>query len=196
MSERVLSYDYALDTSRESAQPDWVIQQALLNELQAVMGSDNFAAVFGSDPSTPLWLRLTPALSPNWDTVGHDLLTNPVGSFEALINNLPLAASDIDSPIELAVVQTVLDVLDPLQLGSTLDEALVDPNTSITAGLLNAADDLATAVLTANDNFPTQLSDLAALEWQNMSELVSATPSAGLADFIALLNPADFFAGL
>jgi hypothetical protein len=196
MSERVLSYDYALDTSRESAQPDWVIQQALLNELQAVMGSDNFAAVFGSDPSTPLWLRLTPALSPNWDTVGHDFLTNPVGSFEALINNLPLAASDIDSPIELAVVQTVLDVLDPLQLGSTLDEALVDPNTSITAGLLNAADDLATAVLTANDNFPTQLSDLAALEWQNMSELVSATPSTGLADFIALLNPADFLAGL
>jgi hypothetical protein len=194
MSERVLSYDYALDTSRESAQPDWVIQEALLNELQAAMGTDNFDAVFGSEPSTPLWLRLTPALSPNWDTVGHDLLTNPVGSLEAVINNLSLAASDITSPIELAVAQTVLDVLDPQQLASTLEDALFDPNTSITAGLLNAADDLATAVLTANDDFPSQLSQLATLEWENMSELVSATPSTGLADCIALLNPADFFA--
>ncbi len=107
MSERVLSYDYALDTSRESAQPDWVIQEVLLNELQAVMGTNNFDAVFGSEPSTPLWLRLTPALSPNWDTIGHDLLTNPVGSIEAVINNLQLAASDVTAPIELAVVQTV-----------------------------------------------------------------------------------------
>jgi len=193
MAERVLSYDYALDTSRESAQPDWVLQEVLLNELQAVMGTDNFDAVFGSDPSTPLWLRLTPALSPNWDTVGHDFLTNPVGSLEALINNLPLAASDITSPIELAITQTVLDVLDPQQLGTTLSNALFDPNTSITAGLLNAADDLATAVLTANDDFPSQLSQLATVEWENMSELVSATPSTGLADLITLLNPADFF---
>jgi hypothetical protein len=195
MSERVLSYDYALDTSRESAQPDWVIQELLLNELQGVMGTDNFDAVFGTEPSTPLWLRLTPALSPDWHTVAHDFLTNPVGSLEALINNLPLAASDIDSPIELAAAQTILDVFDPQQLGSTLEGALVDPNTSITAGFLNAVDDLATAVLTTNDDFPSQLSQLAALEWENMSELVSATPSTGLADFIALLNPADFFTG-
>jgi hypothetical protein len=194
MSERVLSYDYALDTSRESAQPDWVIQELLLNELQAVMGTDNFDAVFGSEPSTPLWLRLSPALSPDWHTVAHDFLANPVGSLEALINNLPLAASDVDSPIELAVAQTVLDVLNPQQLGSTLDDALVDPNTSITAGLLNAADDLATAVLTANDDFPSQLSQLATLEWANMSELVSATPSTALADLSTLLNPADLFA--
>jgi hypothetical protein len=186
MAERVLSYDYALDTSRESAQPDWVLQEVLLNELQAVMGSGNFDAVFGSEPSTPLWLRLTPALSPNWDTVGHDFLTNPVGSIEALINNLPLAASDITSPIEFAVAQTVLDVLDPQQLGSTLEDALIDPNTSITAGILNAADDLATAVLNANNDFPSQLSQLATVEWENMSELVSATPSAGLADLITL----------
>jgi hypothetical protein len=49
MSERVLSYDYALDTSRESAQPDWVIQEVLLNQLQTAMGTDNFDAVFGSE---------------------------------------------------------------------------------------------------------------------------------------------------
>ena len=31
MSERVLSYDYALDVSRENAQPDWVTQELLLH---------------------------------------------------------------------------------------------------------------------------------------------------------------------
>lgn len=159
------------------------------------MGTDDFDAVFGSEPSTSLLLRLTPALSPNWDTVGHDFLTNPGGSLEAIVNNLPLAGSDITSPIELAITQTVLDVLDPQQLGSTLNDALFDPNTSITAGLLNAADDLATAVLTANNDFPSQLGELATLEWQNMPELVSATPSTALADLSTLINPADFFGG-
>ena len=56
-----------------------------------------------------------------------------------------------------------------------------------------SADDLATAVLTANNDFPSQLRELATLEWQNMSELVSATPSTALADLITLINPADFF---
>jgi hypothetical protein len=193
MSERVLSYDYALDVSRENAQPDWVIQELLLHGLQGVMGTDNFDAVFGSDPVTPLDLRLTPALAPDWATVDHDILTNPVGSLEAIFNNLPLAASDIGLPTELALGQTVLSLLLPQQLGSLLNDALFDPNTSITAGLLNAADDLATAVLTANDDFPSQLGELATLEWQNMSELVSATPSTALADLITLINPADFF---
>jgi hypothetical protein len=189
MSERVLSYDYALDVSRESAQPDWVIQELLLSGLQGVMGSDNFDAVFGSDPETPLALRLTPALAPDWSTVDHDIMTNPVGSLEAIFNNLPLAASDVDSPIELAVVQTVLDVLDPQQLGSTLDDALFDPNTGIIAGFLNARDDLATAVLTANNDFPSQLGSLATTEWENMSELVQSTPAIDLADIGTLLNP-------
>ena len=53
MSQRVFSYDYALDLSRENAQPDWVLQELILHGLQGVMGADDFAAVFGSDPSTP-----------------------------------------------------------------------------------------------------------------------------------------------
>ena len=62
------------------------------------MGSNNFDAVFGSDPTTPLELRLTPALAPDWATVDHDIVTNPIGSLEAIFNNLPLAASDISLP--------------------------------------------------------------------------------------------------
>jgi hypothetical protein len=195
MSERVLSYDYALDVSRENAQPDWVIQELLLHGLQGVMGTDNFDAVFGSDPTTPLELRLTPALAPDWATVDHDIVTNPVGSLEAIFNNLPLAASDITLPTELAVGDTVLSLLLPQQLGSLLDDTVFDPNTGIIAGFLNARDDLATAVLTANDDFPSQLGSLATAEWANMPELVQATGTTLLADLSTLINPADFFAG-
>jgi hypothetical protein len=194
MSERVFSYDYALDLSRENAQPDWVIQELLLHGLQGVMGTDNFDAVFGSDPVTPLALRFTPALAPDWATVDHDIVTNPVASLEAIFNTLPLAGSDITLPMELGVGDTVLSLLLPQQLGSLLDETVFDPNTGIIAGLLNARDDLATAVLTANNDFPSQLGSLAAAEWANMPELIQATGSTLLTDLATLFNPADFFA--
>jgi hypothetical protein len=194
MSQRVFSYDYALDASRETAQPDWVIQELILNGLQGVMGTDNFDAVFGSDPVTPLALRFTPALTPDWATVDHDIITNPVASLEAIFNNLPLAASDITLPMELGVGDAVLSLLLPQQLGSLLDETVFDPNTGIIAGFLNARDDLATAVLTANNDFPSQLGSLATAEWANMPELVQATGSTLLGDLAALINPADLFA--
>jgi hypothetical protein len=190
MSQRVLSYDYALDLSRENAQPDWVLQELLLHGLQGVMGPDDFAAVFGSDPSIPLDLRFTPALAPDWATVDHDLLTNPVGSLEAIFNTLPLAASDVTLPAELAVGQTALSLLLPQQLGSLFNDTVLDPNTGIIAGLLNARDDLATAVLTANNDFPTELGSLATAEWANMPELVQSTASTLLTELGSLLNGA------
>ena len=194
MAERVFSYDYALDLSRENAQPDWVIQELLLHGLQGVMGTDNFDAVFGSDPVTPLALRFTPALAPDWATVDHDIVTNPVASLEAIFNTLPLAGSDITLPMELGVGDTVLSLLLPQQLGSLLDETVFDPNTGIIAGLLNARDDLATAVLTANNDFPSTVGSLATAEWANMPELIQATGSTLLTDLATLFNPADFFA--
>jgi hypothetical protein len=188
MSERVFSYDYALDASRETAQPDWVLQELILNGLQGVMGTDNFDAVFGSEPVTPLALRFTPALSPDWTAVDHDIVTNPVASLEAIFNNLPLAVSDITLPMELGVGDTVLSLLLPQQLGSLFDETVLDPNTGIIAGLLNARDDLATAVLTANNDFPTELGSMATAEWANMPELIQATGSTLLADLATLFN--------
>ncbi|BBX48747.1 hypothetical protein GCM10009641_02070 [Mycobacterium cookii] len=195
MSQRVFSYDYALDLSREHAQPDWVLQELLLHGLQGVMGTDNFQAVFGSDPTTPLELRFTPALSPDWAAVDHDVLTHPIASLEAIVSNLPLAASDVNLPVDLAIGQTALSLLLPQQLGSLVNDTLFDPNTGIIAGLLNARDDLATAILTANADFPTQLGSLATTEWANMPELVQSSASTLLADLGALFNPADMFAG-
>ncbi|PQM49137.1 hypothetical protein C1Y40_00635 [Mycobacterium talmoniae] len=192
MAQRVFSYDYALDVSREHAQPDWVIQQLLLHGLQGLMGTDNYDAVFGSEPVTPLALRFSDALSPDFGAVLHDVLTNPVGSLEAVINNVPLLASDIGLPMELAVGQTVLSLLLPQQLGSLLDSVLLDPNSGIVAGLLNARDDLATAILTANGGFPTELGVQAAQEWANMAELVSSTPITTLADLGSLFSLVDF----
>jgi hypothetical protein len=189
MSQRVLSYDYALDLSREHAQPDWVLQQLILHGLQGVMGNDNFAAVFGSDPTIPLDLRFTPALAPDWATVDHDLITHPIASLDAIVSNLPLAASDIKLPTELAMGQTVLSLLFPQQLGSLFNDTVLDPNTGIVAGLLNARDDLATAILTANNDFPTELGTAATLEWANMSELVQSTSSSLLAELGSLLHP-------
>jgi len=189
MSQRVLSYDYALDLSREHAQPDWVFQELILHGLQGVMGADNFAKVFGSDPSIPLGLRLTPALSPDWVTVEHDLLTNPVGSLEAVFNNLSLAASDITLPTELAAGQSILALLLPQQLGSLFNDAVLDPNTGLVAGLLNARDDLATAILAANNDFPSELGTTATAEWANMSELVQSSASTLAAELGSLISP-------
>jgi hypothetical protein len=122
------------------------------------------------------------------------LLTNPIGSLEAIFNNLPLAASDINLPTELALGQTVLSLLFPQQIGSLLNDTVFDPNTGIIAGFLNARDDLATAVLTANHDFPTELGSFATLEWANMTELVQSTSSTLLTELGALINPADLFA--
>lgn len=211
MSARVLSADYALDSSRTSG---WVTQELALNDLQAAMGTSQFDNVFGTEPSTPMWLRLTPALSPNEATLVKDILADPSGSLTAIQDNLPLAEKDIELPITLA--QTLLqqdftqtaqavqgdlssgDLTQALtaleagdqQLGSILNGALFDPNTSITAGILNARDDLATAILTADGGFPSQAGPLATLEWSDMSQLAQLTPSTVASDLSSLLNPA------
>ena len=87
-----------------------------------------------------------------------------------------------------------LSLLLPQQLGSLVNDTLFDPNTGIIAGFLNARDDLATAVLTANNDFPTELGSVATAEWANMSELLQSTGSTLLAELGTLLNPADLFA--
>ena len=189
MAQRVLSYDYALDSARMHAQPDWVIQQLLWHALPAVLGADNFDAVFGSEPVTPMALRFTPALSPNFDAVGQGLWANPLAGLSALAHNLPLAWSDISLPVKLLVGQLPLALLIPgyPSIGAVIHEALLDPNTSITAGLLNARDDLATAVLAATGGFPTELGAQATAQWANMDELVASTPAMDYGDLFGLL---------
>lgn len=174
MAQRVFSYDYGLDLSRMNAQPDWLIQQVLLQGLQGLVGEKDFNAVFGSEPSTPLDVRMDPALTPDWDAVMNDLSTHPTTSLTAIFHALPLLSSDINLPIQLAMVDSVLALLLP-NGSQLLSEAFTDPNSGIMAGLLNARDDLATAVLNANGDFPTELGAEATQQWANISDLVGSS---------------------
>ncbi|WP_235653684.1 hypothetical protein [Mycolicibacter icosiumassiliensis] len=187
MTQRVLTYDYALDASRMQAQPAWLIQELLFSGLKGLVGSDNFAAVFGEEPVTPLAMRFTDALSPNWDAVWHGITTDPFGSLTAVANNLPLLWSDISLPFELAAAQSVLSLLLPGASGSLLNDALFDPNSGIIAGLLNARDDLASTVLTANNAWPTEVGDQAAQQWANMDELIQQAPTMDLSSWFSTL---------
>lgn len=182
MAQRVLSYGYALNVSQMHAQPDWVIQHLLMNGLQALMGNENYEAVFASQPFTPIELRFTEALSPNWDAVWNSVLENPTESLTAVWNALPLLASNINMPITLALAQTAMSVVMPQLLVPAINGLLFDPNTSLLAGLLNARDNLATVILTANDAWPTELSEQAAAQWANMADLIANTPSFDLTD--------------
>lgn len=182
MARRVFSYDYAMDISRIHAQPAWVLQQLELNALSAVMGSENFESVFGTQPSTPIELRFTDALSPDWDAVMRSVMDHPMESLTSVWNALPVLSADITMPITLALAQGAMSVLLPQMALTAIDDALFNPNTSILAGLLNARDDFATVILSGNNDWPTELSAQAAQQWANMSDLIASTPSFSLAD--------------
>lgn len=182
MAQRVFSYDYALDVSRMGAQPAWVLQHLVMNVMEALMGSEDYESVFGIQPSTPIELRFTDALSPDWGAVWNSVVENPAESLSAVLNNLPVLTSDITLPIALAMTQTALSVVMPQMFMTAINDALFNPNTSILAGLLNARDDLATVILTANEAWPTELSEQAAQQWANMADLIAGTPSFDLMD--------------
>ncbi|MBS9532297.1 hypothetical protein KIH27_01695 [Mycobacterium sp. M1] len=196
MAQRVFSFDYALDASRMHAQPAWLLQEGLLYGMKGLVGEDDFQKVFGEQPATPIALRLTDALSPNWDAVTQDLTDHPTQSWTAILDNLQLAWSDISLPMQWAGIAPVLALLTGQNVGTALQESLLNPSYGILAGFLNARDDLATAILTANNNFPTELGATAAHEWANMSDLVANTPPMTLGDLGSLLlNPGEFFGG-
>ncbi|MEB3070232.1 hypothetical protein K5L39_13660 [Mycolicibacter sp. MYC017] len=182
MARRVFSYDYAMDISRIHAQPAWVLQQLELNALSAVMGSENFESVFGTQPSTPIELRFTDALSPDWDAVMRSVMDHPMESLTSVWNALPVLSADITMPISLALAQGAMSLLLPQMALTAIDDALFNPNTSILAGLLNARDDFATVILSGNNDWPTELSAQAAQQWANMSDLIASTPSFSLVD--------------
>ncbi|OBH15617.1 hypothetical protein EHH44_07265 [Mycolicibacter terrae] len=182
MARRVFSYDYALDVSRIHAQPAWVLQHLELNALSALMGKEDFESVFGSQPFTPIELRFTDALSPDWDAVMRSVFEHPMESLTSVWNALPVLTSDITLPITLALAQTAMAVVMPQMLVTALNDALFNPNTSILSGLLNARDDLATVILSGNSDWPTELSAQAAQQWANMADLIANTPSFDLND--------------
>ncbi|NDJ88843.1 DUF1214 domain-containing protein [Mycolicibacter kumamotonensis] len=216
LQERLFEYGYAHDQSHGIA---WVGANLMYDQVKAAMGAEQFTAIFGGQTDVPSVLdRLTPEFSPNLATLAHDILTNPDGSLSALINNVPLAIKDIELPVILLVerlqvlaghtteaIQTAVSSGDLPQLWTALDTAaqglgsifdltLTDPATSITAGFLNARDDLAVAVMNAPGGF-APLSESTPL-WDSLAALNEALihTLAHSAAGTALLDPGDIAA--
>ncbi|HET9875964.1 MAG TPA: hypothetical protein VFQ37_09375 [Mycobacterium sp.] len=175
LQQRLFEYDYVHDQNHGVS---WLGANLEYDQVSAALGADQFNAIFGGQQDVPSVAdRLTPALSPNPVSIAHDVLTNPAGSLSAIINNLPLAVKDIELPIILAalrlqevVEQTVQAVQTDISSGdlwqllaalgtgvqglaTVFNETFTDPATSITAGILNARDDLAVAVMNAPSSF-------------------------------------------
>ncbi|MGH3560756.1 MAG: hypothetical protein ACRDTN_02835, partial [Mycobacterium sp.] len=212
LQDRLFAYDYAHDQAHGIA---WVGANIEEDQLKAALGPDQLNAIFGGQQDVPSVLdrMIEPALVPNPGTIGHDILTDPQGGLTALMNNIPLAIQDIELPtilalarLELVVEQTVQAVKTDISsddmsqaltalgtgvqgLGQVFNETLTDPTTSITAGFLNARDDLAVSIMNASSystpssgstSFVDSLSQLI----QSVSQALN--PSTALADFSTL----------
>jgi hypothetical protein len=178
---RLLDWGYAHHQDHGLA---WLAGNLEIDQIKAAMGADQFNEIFGGQTTlfgvpqdVPSVLdRMTDAsLAPNLATLGNDILANPLGSVSALINNLPLALKDIELPIILTflrVEEVIKGGLGVPSLATVLNEMVSDPTTSLTAGLLNARDDLAVAVMNAGSGF-APLSDSVPL-WDSLIELNQA----------------------
>jgi hypothetical protein len=195
LQERLLEYDYREDQTHNMG---WVTNNLEYDQIKAAMGADHFNQVFGGQQDVPSVLDrlLSPALSPNLTTVAHDILTNPDDSLSAIINNLPLAAKDIDLPIVLAALrlEQVFEQGTGVQgLETVFNETLADPTTSITAGILNARDDLAVSIMNAGNYSPLSPTDFTSV-WDQLSQLAQSDSqmlSGGLNSLLNLFDSAD-----
>lgn len=183
--ERLLEYGYSF---HQSSNINWLWDNLQIGQIKAAIGTDTFDKLFGGQDSVPsIFDRMTSAdLGPNWANVFNNVLAHPEGSFNALLNNLPLAIKDVELPSVLAglqlqhfteqtfaAMQTSDYWSDSANLmasfnsfGTILNDALFDPATSISAGFLNAHDDLSVALLNATDG--TELTNTL---WAQLSEL-------------------------
>ncbi|HEX7321904.1 MAG TPA: hypothetical protein VF299_03060 [Mycobacterium sp.] len=178
LQQRLFEYDYVHDQNHGVS---WLGANLEYDQIKAALGTGQFDEIFGGQQDVPSVLdRMTPALSPDLLTVGHDILTNPGGSLAALVNNVPLAMKDVELPVILLALR-VQELVEQAHtgaspdgllqgLGTILDEAFTDPASSITAGMLNARDDLAVAVMNAGSGFDVTPAGESPL-WQSLTEL-------------------------
>lgn len=223
IQQRLLQYDYVMDQSHDPQ--GWVTTNLEYDQIKAAVGAEEFNAIFGSQQDVPSVLdRITEStLMPNLATVGQDILANPSGSLSAIVDNLPLAIKDVDLPAVLAVLrmdevigQTSQAVQNDISsgdwsqvmpalstgmqgLGTVFNEMWTDPATSITAGILNARDDLAVSITNADSYSPLPSNDFTSVgdQLSQLDQSVSQMLSAGLSYLLdpagstTLLDPAD-----
>ncbi|HEX7323557.1 MAG TPA: hypothetical protein VF299_11640 [Mycobacterium sp.] len=211
--ERLFEYDYRMDQDHNSS---WITANLWEDQIRSVIGNDQYDALFGAQQAVPSMLdRLTdPALTPSMTTVAQDILANPSGSLSATVQNLPLLVRDVDMSAVFGVlrldeitgqtwlaIQSAISSDQPSQvltafetgvqeLGTALNQMWTDPTTSITAGLLNARDDLAVAIMNAGSYTPLSAGDFTSTadQFSQLDQSISQLLSGGLR---YLLEPSD-----
>ncbi|SHW35942.1 hypothetical protein [Mycolicibacterium phocaicum] len=173
LQQRLLEWGYSLHQNNNLG---WITSNLELDQIKNAVGQDAFNQMFVGQTGVPSVLdrATSAALMPNIGAVARAVLANPAGSLSAVVNNLPLLVNDIGLPMVLAVVrlqmhigQTVQIVADDLAaghpekvlgdlgsgvrgLGTLVGQTLTDPATSVTAGFLNARDDLGVTLMHAD----------------------------------------------
>jgi hypothetical protein len=189
------------------------------DQIKAAIGTSAYNKIFGSQTNVPSVLSraLNPALTPDYLSLAGTILADPSRSLSAIVRNLPLAAQDIMAPTVLAALRlgmlvgnTTAAVLHNLSagqlvgalqavgagiqgLGTFINQTIADPATSITAGFLNARDDLAVSVANSKSYAPLTFGTIR----NTIGQLGQVNQSAanmligGVAGLIQMLSPAN-----
>lgn len=177
LQERLFEWGYAHDQNNGLA---WLAGNLEYNQIKAAMGAEEFNEIFGGQTTAfgvfqdvpSVVDRLTsPALIPNIETIVNDILADPKDTLTAIINNVPLAIKDIELPVLfslLSLQEAARGGLGAPSFATVFDNMLTDPVTSITAGILNARDDLAVAVMNASES--TSFDDAIPL-WDSLEQV-------------------------
>ncbi len=217
LKKRLFEYNYFHDQNNTPA--GWVTANLEIDQIKAAIGTSTYNQIFGSQTNVPSVLDriLNPALTPDYLPLIGTFFADPSRSLSAIVRNLPLAAQDIMAPTVLAALRlgmlvgnTTAAVLheltagqlvgalravgDGLQgLGTLANQTFVDPATSITAGFLNARDDLSVAVAHSKSYSPLSLGTIQAAMGQlgHVNQSAANMLIGGLAGVLQLLSPAN-----
>ncbi|MCV7348471.1 DUF1214 domain-containing protein [Mycolicibacterium rhodesiae] len=192
----------------------WATANLELDQIKAAIGADQFAQIFGSQANVPsVFDRMTnPAMRPDVASLFQSVLADPSRSLAAIVANLPLATQDILNPIalsalrvDLLVAKTALAIQKNLAAGNVpgavtalgagiqgiepiIKQTWIDPATSITAGLLNARDDLSVAIANASNYSPLSIGDVTSAV-KGISQVNREEISMVVGGFTSLLRP-------
>ncbi|MGV0698710.1 hypothetical protein [Mycolicibacter sinensis] len=168
---RAASFQHLLSASKDTS---WITQHLVMDDIKAAIGVGTFDDLFGTqDATASLAERVLDGfngLDPM--TAVENILTNPIGSLDAVFNALPYTVNEIGLAGVLAMARAakvvgevavtigadissgrLTQVFPDLAYGTqalaaVLQQTIFDPTSSLTAGLLNARDDLTFALVT------------------------------------------------
>ncbi len=200
IQNHLLEYGYKINQYHDSG---WVTQNLEIDQIKAAIGAEQFDSIFGTQLNVPSVLdrMLDPMLMADPTTVIHDLLTNNPGDMlSAIVQNFPTLLQDIQMPAVLAALRLSMLVDSGLPglatgLGTWLESTFADPATSITAGLLNARDDLSVVIMNADKYSPLSFGDLSLVSdrLSDLHESVSNMLAAGFAHALGLGDSSAVF---